>query len=261
MKKRKIKWKNVILFIFIIMFSICLIISLIDIIKWIINNDKTNKQINLIKDIVNIEEIINNNVNNIINEDDYLDYIDVDLDKLINLNNDVVGWIKVNGTNIDYPYVKTNNNSFYLNHSFDKSYNEAGWVFLDYRNNNNLNHKNNIIYAHSRLDKTMFGSLSNIFKEDCLNNSKNHYIKISTKEENSIWQIFSVYIIPTTSDYLQIDFNNNEEFINFVNMLIKRSNYNFNISLDQEDKILTLSTCYNEEKKIVVHAKKYKRIT
>ena len=261
MKKRKIKWKNVFLFIIIIIFFISFIISLINIIKWMINNNKTNKQIDNIKEIINKEEINNNVINNIVNNEiiyNPLSLINVNLDKLKEINNDTIGWIIVNGTNIDYPYVKTENNNYYLNHSFDRSYNDAGWVFLDYRNKADLSHKNNIIYAHSRLDKTMFGSLSKVFNKDWINNKDNHYIKISNDFDNSLWQIFSTYIIETTNDYLQIDFNNDDEFINFSNMLIKRSSYNFNIKVNKEDQILTLSTCYNDDKKIVVHAKRIK---
>ena len=226
-----------------------------------INNNKTNKQIDNIKEIINKEEINNNVINNIVNNEiiyNPLSLINVNLDKLKEINNDTIGWIIVNGTNIDYPYVKTEYNNYYLNHSFDRSYNDAGWVFLDYRNKADLSHKNNIIYAHSRLDKTMFGSLSKVFNKDWINNKDNHYIKISNDFDNSLWQIFSTYIIETTNDYLQIDFNNDDEFINFSNMLIKRSSYNFNIKVNKEDQILTLSTCYNDDKKIVVHAKRIK---
>ena len=68
-------------------------------------------------------------------------------DELKKKNPDTVGWIKVDNTNINYPYVQTTDNSFYLNHSFDKSYNEAGWVFLDYRNNNNLDNNDNDVLS------------------------------------------------------------------------------------------------------------------
>ena len=73
-----------------------------------------------------------------------MNMIDINFNELKNINNDVKGWIKVNGTNINYPFVQSKNNKYYLTHSFDKSYNSAGWLFLDYRNNN----KNTIIYAH-----------------------------------------------------------------------------------------------------------------
>ena len=65
---------------------------------------------------------------------------------LKNINTDIKGWIQVNGTSIDYPFVQTNDNKYYLNHSLDKSKNSAGWVFLDYRNNLSLQEKNTIIY-------------------------------------------------------------------------------------------------------------------
>lgn len=69
--------------------------------------------------------------------------------------------MKVNGTNINYHFVQANDNIYYLTHSFNKSYNAVGWVFLDYRNNN-TNNKNTIIYAHGRTNKTMFGVIIQI---------------------------------------------------------------------------------------------------
>ncbi len=62
-------------------------------------------------------------------------------------------------------------------------------------------------------------------------------------------------MIKTTNDYLQTSFNNDKEFIDFINLLKKRSRYNFNVLLDANDKIITLSTCYNNSEKLVVHAK------
>lgn len=88
-----------------------------------------------------------------------MNLINVDFNELKKFNSNTKGWIQVNGTNINYPFVQAKDNKFYLTHSFDKSYNSAGWVFLDYRNNINELSKNTIIYAHGRLDTTMFGSL------------------------------------------------------------------------------------------------------
>ena len=68
-----------------------------------------------------------------------MNLIDVDFTELKQTNSDVIGWIQVNGTNINYPFVQTNDNSYYLTHAFNKSYNDAGWVFLDYRNNDTNN--------------------------------------------------------------------------------------------------------------------------
>ena len=166
--------------------------------------------------------------------------------------------MKVNGTNINYPFVQANDNKYYLTHSFNKSYNAAGWVFLDYRNNN-TNNKNTIIYAHGRTVKTMFGTLRKVLNNGWLNNTDNFVIKISTETENSLWQIFSVYHIPTTSDYLKTDFDDDTEYQNFLDMIKNRSSYNFNTSVNSNDNILTLSTCYSNSDKMVVHAKLIKK--
>lgn len=190
----------------------------------------------------------------------YWDYIkmnliDVDFSELEKTNKDVTGWIQVNGTNINYPFVQTTDNEYYLTHSLNKNYNQAGWVFLDYRNNVNTLNKNTIIYAHSRLDKTMFGSLKNLLKSNWYDNKDNHIIKLSTKNQNTLWQVFSVYHLPTTNDYLKINFTNNDEFASFAKMLQDRSVYKFNTTVNKNDKILTLSTCYKNNQKMVMHAK------
>lgn len=270
-KKRRIKWKNVFLALFVLICLVGLGTSLFNIIKWKIEAKTTNNQIETAQKVVKPVEIIDNNKIEIIEQekvpldDPYWDYvqmnlIDVDFNDLKNINPSTIGWIQVNGTNINYPFVQTNDNKYYLNHSFNKSKNSAGWVFMDYRNNISVLDKNTIIYAHGRLDNTMFGSLKNILTSGWLNNKNNYIVKLSTEYENNLWQVFSVYKIKTTNDYLQISFISNESFLEFTDKLIKRSNFNFNTKVNENDKILTLSTCYNEKEKVVLHAKLIKRV-
>lgn len=267
MKKRKLKWKKIITILTLIIFTGLLIFSVTNIIQWW--NDKNNNSNleNKISNLVKIKEINDNKKTKIIKSDSsltknnpYWDYIkmkliDVDFTQLKLINKQTKGWIQVKGTNINYPFVQTNNNIYYLTHAFDKSYNKAGWVFLDYRNNINNMDKNTIIYAHGRLDKTMFGSLKNILKNNWTKNKNNYVVRLCTEKENSLWQVFSVYQISTTSDYLKINFANNEEFYSFASTLLHRSNYNFHTNISNNDKILTLSTCYNNSTKVVLHAK------
>ena len=268
--KIKLKWKNIILILIFLILFITLNISIYNIIKWKLDSNKTNEEINTIQENTNIEEVKDNKGTEIIKqakkipkENPYWDYIkmnmiDVNFDNLKKINSDVVGWIKVNGTNINYPFVQSKDNKYYLTHSFDKSYNNAGWVFLDYRNNN-INNRNTIIYAHGRTDKTMFGTLRKVLNNGWINNTNNYVIKISTEKENSLWQIFSIYHIPTTNDYLQTEFKDEREYQRFLNILKNRSNHNFNTSITSNDTILTLSTCYNDSEKMVVHAKLIKK--
>lgn len=268
--KRNIKRNNLLILIFMFICSIGLFVSIYKIIKWKIDSNKTDEQIIKIQDIINIEDVNDTENTEIIEQEEipkanpYWDYIkmnliNVNFNELKSVNNQTKGWIQVNGTNINYPFVQANDNKYYLTRSFNKEYNEAGWVFLDYRNNLDGSDRNIIIYAHSRKDTTMFGSLKNILKNGWLDNSSNYVVKLSTEYENTLWQIFSVYHIPTTSDYIQTSFNNDDSFLEFANMLKNRSYHNFNTTVNASDKILTLSTCYNDNDKVVLHAKLIKR--
>lgn len=188
-----------------------------------------------------------------------MNLISVNFDELLKLNNETKGWIQVNGTNINYPFVQTNNNDYYLTHSYNKSYNQAGWVFMDYRNDTENLDRNTILYAHGMNNQTMFGSLRNILSSSWYNNTDNHIIKLSTPTENTLWQVFSVYHIPTTNDYIQTEFATDEEYQTFLDMLKGRSAVEFDTTVNATDKILTLSTCYNKTDKVVMHAKLIKR--
>lgn len=269
-KKRKLKYSNIIIFIILLVSLIIFTISIKNIITWYKDSKSTNEELDEINKNTTIEDIPDNINTEVIPptkdvslDDPYWSYIstnliDVDFNNLLSINNDTVGWIQVPGTNVNYPFVKTTDNSYYLNHSFDKSYNTSGWVFLDYRNNFTSD-KNLIIYAHGRYDNTMFGSLRNITTNGWLNNPDNFIIKISTPEENTLWQIFSIYKIPNTSDYLDVSFNTSEDFLTFTTKLINRSIYNFNTKVSSTDRIITLSTCYNDDIKSVLHAKLIKK--
>ncbi len=273
MKEKKIKWKNILVILLLLIFITIFIVSIINITKWNIDKKNTQNQEIEINKVTEIVEIIDNEETKIIEQIEepskanaYWDYIkmnmiNVDFNELKQINSNVKGWIQVNGTNINYPFVQTNDNEYYLTHSFNKKYNKAGWVFLDYRNNIKTLNKNTIIYAHGRTDTTMFGSLKNIIKSDWYKNSNNYVIKLSTEYENTLWQVFSVYRIETTSDYLQIEFNNDIKYQEFLNKLINRSVFNFNTTINSTDNILTLSTCYNNDEKVVMHAKLIKQET
>lgn len=265
-KKKAVAWALVFLF-----FLVVLLISLVKIIWWFRDNHHTDKIIEEITESVEVVDVEDTEETELISveeekESDYWYYvkqplISVDVDTLKEKNKDTIGWIQVNNTNVNYPFVQTSDNKYYLNHAFDKSYNSAGWVFLDYRNNIDFSDRNNILYAHARRDNTMFGSLRNVIKESWYSNKDNHVIKLSTDKENSMWQIFSVYRIETESYYITTDFASDESYDQFLKTLQERSMYNFNVKLSSSDKILTLSTCNGEDHRIVIHAKLIKKIT
>ena len=266
-KRYKLNKYKLIRLVLFIVFIIIFFISINKIITWFSDNWKSKRQLNNLQNTIKIKEINGGeNIGDNIDEfDPYWDFIkmkliSVDFKKLKKINNDTIGWIQVSGTNINYPFVQTNNNDFYLNHSFDKSKNGGGWLFMDYRNNKKEFDKNTIIYGHGRKNKTLFGSLKNILNNDWYDNTDNYIIKLSTEYENTMWQVFSIYRIPTTNDYLDIKFNSDKAFNSFSKVLIDRSVFDFKTKVNSNDKILTLSTCYNNNDKVVLHAKLIKRL-
>lgn len=272
-KKKKLILKKWIRVTLLIIFLIIFIFSLFKIFLWKKDGDKTKKvKEDIIQTIEPVEEKAIEENTEIINppddkDNDYWNYIkmnmlSVNFNELKKKNKDTVGWIKVEGTNINYPVVQTSNNDYYLNHSYDKTNNKAGWVFADYRNNLNTFDKNTIIYAHGRVDTTMFGSLKNILQSSWYNNKNNHIIKFSTVKENTLWQVFSVYTIPAESYYITTKFPSDEDFTKFVNILKDRSKANFSAIPTKNDKILTLSTCKDSKgNRVVMHAKLIKKET
>ena len=188
-------------------------------------------------------------------------YIDVDFEELLSKNSDTVAWLKVENTNINYPIVQTKDNNYYLKKAFDKSYNGAGWLFMDYRNDSKNFGTNTIIYGHSMLNTTMFGTLLKTKKASWYENKDNWVIKLSTPNEYTLWQVFSIYSTEAENYYIKTEFNGEKSIEEFLDTILTRSIYNFNTDLISSDKILTLSTCTStgEDGRYVLHAKLIKR--
>lgn len=265
-KRKRIIKKRLLIVILIISF-LMISFSTINVLSWIKDN-KNNKIITeQIQNSITIKEPSKTEDNNILvnppenPEDAYWKYEDaeflqINFTDLLEQNKETIGWIKVEGTEVNYPIVQADNNEYYLNHSFDNSENEAGWIFSDFRNNFQRLNTNTIIYGHARKDNTMFGSLKQTLENEWYQNEMNHIIKISTPKENTIWQIFSIYTIPNETYYLTSNFKTQSSYELFIETLIKRSIYKFETTVNINDKILTLSTCKDTYgNRLVIHAK------
>lgn len=241
----KKKSKILVTFIQIVLIAV-IIFSGIKIIEWIKSNKKNKDIMSEIKENV----VINNEMDS--NNEEYK----IDFAKLKQKNSDAIAWIKVNGTDIDFPVVKGTDNSYYLTHNFDKEKNKAGWIFADYRNKFDGTDKNIIIYGHNMKNGSMFASLKDVIKEEWYNNENNKYIALITENENCKYQVFSVYQIETEEYYLQINISNFKEFVEKIK---GRSKKKFNVDIKETDSILTLSTCADNTKyRVVLHAVKVK---
>ncbi len=243
MNKKRVKIIKVIMIILLIILSY----SIFNIVSWYMDNYK-NKEINYIVDeIINIDEDVNNQ------EDEKYN---IDFNKLKEINNDVVAYVKVNNTNINHVVVKAKDNKYYLTHNLNKDYNRSGWIFMDYRNKLDGNDRNVIIYGHNTLDGSMFGTLRKVITKNWYTNPDNYLIDLVIDGEEKKYQVFSTYSINVEDYYITTNFKNNNEFIKFINTLKKRSVYNYNVEINENDSILTLSTCAGSgNKRMVLHAK------
>ena len=215
---------------------------------WWQENQKNKELMGKIEQEVNIYE--NKNVNDI-------KKYNVDFKELKKTNSDIVGWLKVWGTEIEFPVLKTDNNEFYLTHSLDKSYNTSGWIFADCNNKLDGTDKNIVIYGHNRRDNSMFGTLKNILNKEWYENKNNLFIPFIKENKSDIYEVFSVYKIEKENYYITTDFENDLEFKKYIDTVKSRSVKDFNVDVSTKDELLTLSTCANNNKyRVVLHAKK-----
>ena len=268
--KRKWEKEHFNKIIFALSFSVYLICVFL-ISRWIFQNRKLTMLDKDIKDSTKIVEKIEEDKRNDADEElnnpiisserssfnlSNASFMSADLDELKEKNSDTVGWIKVLGTKIDYPFVQTTDNDYYLSHNFNKRFTNLGWVFGDYRNKWINFNRNTIIYAHGGLSFAMFGPLKKLYdSNEWFLNKDNHYIKIATENFSFVYKVFSLYVIDTTSDYLKINFDTDNEYKDFLETITNRSHYKFDTDVDTNNRIITLSTCYNKKKKLVIHAK------
>ncbi len=180
----------------------------------------------------------------------------MNLASLLSVNEDVIGELKVNNTSVDYPVVQAKDNKYYLKKNINKKDNKNGWIFMDYRNDAMNLDRNNIIYGHNMYySGVMFGTLYKAANKSWYTNPENQIITYNTLYDNMQFKIFSIYRIPVTSDYLKVFFKDDKDFLEFTDMITKRSIHNFKVPIKASDKILTLSTCSdNGNKRLVIHA-------
>lgn len=230
-KKLKLKKDNIILIILVVVFLFAttkIILFVVD-----LNTNKSdNKKL--------VDEVIDKKVDE---TEEKEDSEKIDFDKLLSINDDTIGWIRFNNDKVNNVIVHTTDNSYYLNHNFNKKKNQAGTIFMDYRNTS-FDDKNVVLFGHNMTDNTMFGSLKDVFKDDFFKKKENNYIKVYNKDNELLtYQIFSYYIIEKEEYYITTSFSNDDEFSKFIDTIRKRSKKKFDIDVNLADKILTLSSC------------------
>jgi sortase B len=170
-------------------------------------------------------------------------------------NEDIVGYLKIEDTSIDYPVVQSTDNDYYLSYNAYKKSDKNGALFLDYENDTSRDDPNTIIYGHNMLLDNMFHSLRYYRTVDYYNSHR--YIIFDTLYAEQTWEIFSVYITLTDFEYIQVYFSGLDKFGAMLNIIKQSSLYETGVDVTQNDRILQLSTCTSgaPDERLVIAAK------
>lgn len=173
------------------------------------------------------------------------------------LNDEVVGWVKIKDTKINYPVVLGSDNDYYLRNNAEKKSSKSGAVFMDYRNANKDEQRHLIVYGHNMRNGTMFHDLNNYKLEEFFN--AHDTIQFTFNGKEGTWKVFSAYIANTGDTYfVHTKFASDDEFVSYMKELKDLSQYKTDVSVGADDQVLTLVTCTYEydNARYVVHAKK-----
>lgn len=171
------------------------------------------------------------------------------------INPDVVGWITVPNTSIDYPIVLTDNNDFYLDHNLDKESSKSGAIFLDHLNGDPNEQQNLFIYGHNMRNGTMFHDLNNFKNKEFFDNAQPITVWLWGEERK--YEVFAQSIPSTDLAFRKTSFANGNDFLDYVQSMEALSkNKNDSIEFKPESEIITLTTCTYEydEVRCVVQA-------
>jgi len=172
----------------------------------------------------------------------------------LNINPDYMGWITIENTNINYPYVRSKDNEDYLERDFYRQKSVAGAIFMDYRNLGNFNDSHTILYGHNMKSRTMFHQLNNY--EDKAFFEGNPVIEISGHYETKTFQVFSAYEVSADEYIFQMSFQDQEDYHLYLKSIAALSLHIPAFELDPNQRLLTLATCsYGVDNgRFVVHA-------
>jgi len=231
-----------------------LLIGLVLISSYLIFKEKkqNEKQENTFEDLIEIVE------ENIENQEERK----IDINKLYEENKDIVGWLKIDNTTINYPIMQNiNDPNYYLHRDFYKNYSSYGTPYM--AKQCNLNSDNIVIYGHHMKNNKMFGELEKYKSKDFYNNHK--IITFTTLEKEYSYEIFAVfkttvYTKNTFRYYENINFENKKMYNDFINICKDKSLYQTGIKIKDKEKLITLSTCEysNKNSRLVIVARKIK---
>ena len=166
----------------------------------------------------------------------------IDWDALEAVNGDIAAWIELEGSTIDYPVVHGTDNSWYLKHLMDGTYNDAGTVFIDAGNSPDFSDRNTVMYAHHMLDDPlMFAEVEN-YKDQSYYDTHKKFLIHTPDAEYEMYPAAG-YVSTGTGGYVSLTFADDEEYLEYIRSFTERSTFVSDVTITAEDRILMLSTC------------------
>lgn len=168
----------------------------------------------------------------------------IDWNKLRKINPDIIGWIKIKDTQINYPIVKGTTNQTYLHTDFKKKYSYGGCIFLDYHDHKDISkNQHSIIYGHHMRNGSMFADLTKFRKG---NFAKKHQIILYTPQKTYHLQVFSVYAKNADSE-IPVTFKDKNDKQVYIDRLLGRNCVSgIEKRADVTKNIFTFATCSYE---------------
>lgn len=204
------------------------------------------------------EEVIVEQVEETEQEGEIREKFQVDFDKLKAINSEAVAWIRFDEpAQISYPVVQAKDNEKYLKTTFEGKTNSAGTLFVDANNAGDFSDKNTFIYGHNMKNGSMFGQLRKYKSASFCKENPYFYIYTPDGEETK-YQIFAVCIVEDTSASYDKYYENEDEYLQYLDHIRQISRYNVGVELTAQSKIVSLSTCTNvtETQRLLVHGVK-----
>lgn len=171
------------------------------------------------------------------------------LQKLQKTNSDIIGWLEIKGTKINYPVLQYSDNDFYMNHNYKKAFSSSGSIFLDENYDWSIPSSNLLIYGHNMNNGTMFQNLLK-YKDESFY-KKHPTIRFTTENEDAEYSIIAVFEsrVYYKSEknvfryYYFINAQNEDEYNSYVNSAKKASLYDTGKTAKFNSQLITLSTC------------------
>ena len=173
----------------------------------------------------------------------------IDFEALFEKNQDIIAWISVPGTEIDYPVLRSQDNTDYLTHDATGKYNGAGAIFMDKANSPDFTDRNTVIYGHNMNNGSMFAGLHQFQKSDFF--EQNREIKLYTPDGMRVYEIFGAYVADDNNILYHNNFSDDEVWKAYIENIFHNTDLSANILQKQigaDDQIITLSTCVHNQK-------------